>query len=95
MGDVNWWLLVFGTLGLASQMSQLPKHIDPSRNTVFQEMQIAQENLSNVLGANPVPEAGDVKKANFDQVRFSSRFAYFHLSSLLFKRERVRVTVCD
>lgn len=32
---------------------------------MLQEMQIAQENLSNLLGANPVPEVSDIAVKNF------------------------------
>lgn len=67
--DYNYWLLLIGTLGLVSQLSQLPKHVDPARNTIFQELQLWQEKVSNVLGANPVPQLDDANKVNFDQVK--------------------------
>jgi hypothetical protein len=66
--DYNYWLLLIGTLGLLSQLSQLPKHVDPARNTIFQELQVWQEKVSNLLGANPVPQLEDAMKVNFDQV---------------------------
>lgn len=66
--DFNYWLLLFGTLGLVSQLSQLPKHVHPARNTIFQELQILQDKASDVLGANPVPQLEDAMKVNFDQV---------------------------
>jgi ABC-type amino acid transport system permease subunit len=72
MNDYNYWLLMIATLGLASQLSQLPKHIDPARNTLFQELSILQEKVSNVLGANPVPQLEDAMKVNFDQAALTN-----------------------
>lgn len=66
--DVNYWLLLFGTLNLVSQLSQLPKHVDPARNTIIEQLQIWNESVSNVLSANPVPEPETTMKVNFDQV---------------------------
>lgn len=95
--DVNYWLLLFGTLNLVSQLSLLPKHVDPARNTIVEQLQMWQETVGNVLSANPVPEPETTMKVNFDQVcpclplRLESRAGLWSALTALY---RLRVFGC-
>lgn len=65
--QVFYWLLEFATLVWISQFSQAPKHIDPSKDTVWDMLLKFKTNMANVTASNPVPGVEQQVMQNHDQ----------------------------
>ena len=54
--QIFYILLEFATLVWFSQVSQAPKHIDPSNDTIMDSLMKSRTRFSNMTASNPVPE---------------------------------------
>eukprot|EP01049_Picozoa_sp_SAG25_P017952 SAG25_NODE_4918_length_731_cov_1.898734_1_plen_77_part_10 len=57
-GNFDWmyWLLFMGSIVWLTQLSQLSKHIDPEKQTLWEMFEERRNVWVDILGANPVPQ---------------------------------------
>ena len=85
--DMLYWVLILGTLAWVTQVSQVTKHLDPNRATIFEMVDEKRSQLMDILGANPVPEpqaiVGSYDKTVLDNLTWHARMVFSPLLNML------------
>ena len=96
--QIFYILLEFATLVWISQVSQAPKHIDPSNDTIMDSLMKSRTKFSNVTASNPVPEPEREIVQSHDQMvleklGWHARMVWAPLWNLMFGRIAMQAVV--
>jgi hypothetical protein len=88
-GNFDWmyWLLFMGSIVWLTQLSQLSKHIDPEKQTLWEMFEERRNVWVDILGANPVPQlqinAGSYDQKLIDNLTWHARMVFAPMWNML------------
>lgn len=86
--DPIYWVLLLGSVIWVTQVSQVSKHINPSRQTILQMLNSKRTQIMDALGANPVPAPqatiGSYDKSVLENLTWHARMIFSPIWNMIF-----------